>query len=80
MKQLHFQLLNPFIQITLQNVECVKQFRSMLMEKCQACSQQQKERLSQILTDADQQVGYLISERYINIPPQISVPMYESLL
>ncbi|CAG2210670.1 BCCIP [Mytilus edulis] len=62
-----------------QNVECVKQFRSMLMEKCQACSQQQKERLSQILTDADQQVGYLISERYINIPPQISVPMYESL-
>ncbi|XP_052098262.1 protein BCCIP homolog [Mytilus californianus] len=62
-----------------QNVECVKQFRSMLMEKCQACSQQQKERLSQILTDAEQQVGYLISERYINIPPQISVPMYESL-
>lgn len=63
-----------------QNVECVKQLKSMLMEKCQSCSQKNREKFANILSDKDTQVGFLISERYINIPPQISVPMFETLL
>ena len=61
-----------------QDMECVKQVRSLLVSQCQKCGGDG--RFSKVLNDGDHHVGLLVSERYINIPPQISVPMFESLL
>ena len=36
-------------------------------------------RLSRLLTTLDSDVGLIISERIINMPPQISVPLYQTL-
>ncbi|XP_061177684.1 protein BCCIP homolog [Saccostrea echinata] len=60
------------------DMECVKQVRSMLIDQCQKCGGDPK--FSKVLNDGDHHVGLLVSERYINIPPQISVPMFDSLL
>ncbi|XP_022289211.2 protein BCCIP homolog [Crassostrea virginica] len=60
------------------DMECVKQVRSLLVSQCQKCGGDG--RFSKVLNDGDHHVGLLVSERYINIPPQISVPMFESLL
>ncbi|XP_048771756.1 protein BCCIP homolog [Ostrea edulis] len=60
------------------DLECVKQVRSMLIDQCQKCGGDPK--FSKVLNDSDHHVGLLVSERYINIPPQLSVPMFDSLL
>ncbi|XP_064602635.1 protein BCCIP homolog [Liolophura sinensis] len=60
-------------------LECVKQLKSMLMGKCQEVSPKQTDRLKSILDDEDKQVGFVINERFINIPPQLSLPMFKSL-
>lgn len=60
------------------DMECVKQVRSMLIDQCQKCGGDP--RFSKVLNDGGHHVGLLVSERYINIPPQLAVPMFESLL
>ena len=57
----------------------MKQIKAFLLDKCEKCSKQSHEKLYSLLNDDSQQVGLLLSERFINIPPQISVPSYESL-
>ncbi|XP_060066691.1 BRCA2 and CDKN1A-interacting protein-like [Ylistrum balloti] len=62
------------------DLECVQQVRSLLLDNCKACAKEKMSRFSDMLHDSDQHVGLLLSERYLNIPPQISVPMYDSLI
>ncbi|XP_069140116.1 BRCA2 and CDKN1A-interacting protein-like [Argopecten irradians] len=62
------------------DLECVQQVRSLLLDHCKACAKEKLPRFSDMLHDSDQHVGLLLSERYLNIPPQISVPMYDSLI
>jgi len=58
---------------------CVQQLRDMLIEKYKQQNAADAARLSTLLQDESNQVGYLINERFINIPAQISLPSFESL-
>ncbi|KAK3095168.1 hypothetical protein FSP39_010976 [Pinctada imbricata] len=59
---------------------CVKQIGSFLVDQCQKCGADQAEKFKSVLANEKENCGLLINERFINIPPQISVPMFESLL
>ncbi|XP_052772536.1 protein BCCIP homolog isoform X2 [Mya arenaria] len=61
-------------------LECVKEFKSMVLEKCRQCAAKDADRLDKLLSDPDHQVGYLISERFLNLPPTLTVPLFESLM
>jgi protein BCP1 len=63
-----------------QNVECVQQLRSLLLDLCSEHATDHTDTLIRsLLSDDSQSVGLLINERIINIPAQISVPLLESL-
>uniref|UniRef100_A0A1L8DC46 Protein BCCIP homolog n=1 Tax=Nyssomyia neivai TaxID=330878 RepID=A0A1L8DC46_9DIPT len=58
-----------------QEKECIKQIRNHLVEKAQTAAG----RLKEIFDDTDHHVGFLVNERFINIPPMISIPLLDSL-
>ena len=57
----------------LQAVPCIQDFVKLLISKCS------NEKFLSILEDEHQSIGWLISERFINIPPHIAPPLYSSL-
>jgi len=65
-------LLNVDLTSNLQDVECVKDIVKYLTEKT-------NKKLDSVLQEPTNQVGLLFNERFINIPPQVSVPLLESL-
>jgi len=63
-----------------QNLECVQQLRSLLLDLCsEHATDQTNTLIRSLLSDDSQSIGLLINERIINIPAQISVPLLESL-
>lgn len=63
-----------------QNNGCIEDIRKHIQTKCdQFAGEQDKQTFSSALNDDTKQVGLLISERFINIPAQISVPLLENL-
>nr|AGM32913.1 protein BCCIP-like protein [Coptotermes formosanus] len=63
-----------------QNLECVQQLRSLLLDLCsEHATDQTNTLIRSLLSDDSQPIGLLINERIINIPAQISVPLLESL-
>jgi hypothetical protein len=62
------------------NLECVQQLRNLLLELCsEHATDHANSLIRSLLSDGSQSVGLLISERIVNIPTQISVPLLESL-
>jgi len=53
-------------------VDCVKQLVKYIIEKT-------NKKASSLFEDPTNEVGLLINERFINIPPQVSVPLLENL-
>lgn len=74
--------LNCFVMLLLlfQNLDCVKQMKAMLEEKCKQCAAAQLDKFKKLLGDSDHHVGYLVNERFLNLPPNLAVPMFESLM
>ena len=59
--------------------------KSFLLKECQKFDKQNNVNSNDCfkkLTDLfnDKKISYIINERFLNIPPAISIPMYESLL
>lgn len=62
------------------DTECVKQLKAMILERAEkTATDSVLKLLRDILTNDSRNTGFLLNERYINIPSQISVPMLESL-
>lgn len=60
--------------------ECVQQLKAMILERAEKTSTDATLKLLRdILTNDARTTGFLVNERYINIPSQISVPMLENL-
>lgn len=57
--------------------DCVKQLCSYFIEKCE--DKDVAGRLKTILEDTTKPTGFIINERFINIPAQIAIPMLENL-
>ncbi|XP_072312530.1 protein BCCIP homolog [Eucyclogobius newberryi] len=61
-------------------VQCVEELKELLLEQCQKSSGDAEcERLEKILSDPSRSVGLLLSERFINVPPQIALPLHKQL-
>ncbi|XP_028991047.2 protein BCCIP homolog [Betta splendens] len=61
-------------------VKCVEEVKEMIVEQCEKNSTPSvAEQLEHILGDASKPVGLLLSERFINVPPQIALPLHKQL-
>nr|XP_020460845.1 BRCA2 and CDKN1A-interacting protein [Monopterus albus] len=61
-------------------VQCVEQVKELIMDQCEKnSSHSMSEQLEQILNDTTKPVGLLLSERFINVPPQIALPLHKQL-
>ncbi|XP_066046829.1 BRCA2 and CDKN1A-interacting protein isoform X1 [Chamaea fasciata] len=64
----------------LQGTQCAEQIKELLLSRCeQSCEQRVLEQLGQLLNDSTKPVGLILSERFINVPPQIALPMHQQL-
>ncbi|XP_014665150.1 PREDICTED: isocitrate dehydrogenase [NAD] subunit alpha, mitochondrial-like [Priapulus caudatus] len=59
--------------------DCIIQLKTWLLEQCKQHESKKLPALTELLEDSNKQLGFIISERFVNIPPQIAVPTYESL-
>ncbi|NWI14929.1 BCCIP protein, partial [Crypturellus soui] len=59
---------------------CAEQIKELILSRCEMnCEQRVVEQLDKILNDNAKAVGLLLSERFINVPPQIALPMHQQL-
>ncbi|XP_068610593.1 protein BCCIP homolog [Brachionichthys hirsutus] len=62
-------------------VQCVEEVKGMILDHCEKNSAPSvTAQLQEILCDASKPVGLLLSERFVNVPPQIALPLYKHLL
>lgn len=62
-----------------QDNDVIKQLKKLLADKCQeSASKEDKTEFTEVIR-GQHSVGFLINERFINIPPQIAVPVYKTL-
>ncbi|XP_055373870.1 protein BCCIP homolog [Condylostylus longicornis] len=60
--------------------KCIEELHEFIVEKAEKnASEDTFEQFKTILNNVDQHVGFLINERFVNIPAQISVPLLENL-
>jgi protein BCP1 len=62
-----------------QNLSCVEKISDLLITKCKEHNKEGPSRMANLIRDPSKQIGLLISERFINIPPQVALPSYQSL-
>lgn len=59
---------------------CIDGLRKYLLTKCdQFATPDVRDLFKSVLNDESKRAGFLINERFVNIPPQISVPLLENL-
>ncbi|XP_031244483.1 BRCA2 and CDKN1A-interacting protein [Mastomys coucha] len=60
--------------------QCAEQIKELVLSFCEKnCEQSMVEQLDKLLNDTSKPVGFLLSERFINVPPQIALPMHQQL-
>ncbi|XP_065116776.1 protein BCCIP homolog [Paramisgurnus dabryanus] len=63
-----------------QGVECVEKLKDLILEQCATeSSPDVQERFEKLLNGSSQSVGLLLSERFVNVPPQIALPLHKQL-
>lgn len=65
--------------VYVQNLDSVKELKTFLLGKCSEYAAKQREKWQQLLSDESNHVGFLLNERFINIPAQIAEPTFRSL-
>lgn len=69
------------INLNKPDVGCINQLRTLVMQKAkESAPTDVYERLKNIFDTPSNVIGFLLNERYVNIPPQIVVPLLESLV
>ncbi|XP_020034949.1 BRCA2 and CDKN1A-interacting protein isoform X2 [Castor canadensis] len=60
--------------------QCAEQIKELVLSFCEKnCEKSMVEQLDKLLNDTTKPVGFLLSERFINVPPQIALPMHQQL-
>ncbi|XP_076461199.1 protein BCCIP homolog [Babylonia areolata] len=59
--------------------ECIKQLINTLTSHCQSVAPEVGGKVTELLHQTENHVGFFLNERFINIPPQIAVPSFQSL-
>uniref|UniRef100_A0A3Q4H479 Protein BCCIP homolog n=1 Tax=Neolamprologus brichardi TaxID=32507 RepID=A0A3Q4H479_NEOBR len=61
-------------------VQCVEEVKELIVDQCEKnASHIVTEQLEKIFNDNSKPVGLLLSERFINVPPQIALPLHKQL-
>lgn len=69
------------INLNKPDVDCINQLRNLVTQKAkESATIDVYERFKGICESASNVIGFLLNERYVNIPPQIAVPLLESLV
>ncbi|XP_037028472.1 protein BCCIP homolog [Bradysia coprophila] len=69
------------INLNKSEVGCINQLRNLIAQKAkESATIEVHERFKNIFENTSNVVGFLLNERYVNIPPQIAVPLMESLV
>ncbi|XP_063291187.1 BRCA2 and CDKN1A-interacting protein [Pelobates fuscus] len=59
---------------------CAEQIKELILSHCEKnCEQSTVEQFDKVLNDDSKPVGLLLSERFINVPAQIALPMHQQL-
>ncbi|KAJ1060976.1 hypothetical protein K5549_002263 [Capra hircus] len=59
---------------------CAEQSKELILSLCEKnCEKSTVEELDRLFNDTARPVGFLLSERFINVPPQITLPMHQQL-
>ena len=74
-----FGIISAINIVHKRDKNCVKQLYDFLMEKVKPSDAATIKVFKDKLNDATKEVGFLLNERFVNIPPEISVPMLENL-
>ncbi|XP_075889555.1 protein BCCIP homolog [Nelusetta ayraudi] len=62
------------------DVQCVEEVKELLLDRCEkSAAPSVTEQLEKILGDTSKPVGLLLSERFVNVPPQIALPLHKHL-
>ncbi|XP_071947737.1 BRCA2 and CDKN1A-interacting protein-like [Antedon mediterranea] len=68
------------INITKKESPSTNQLKNWIFDKCKKCgTQSDNDQLNSVLEGGKHSVGFLITERFINIPPQLALPLHKSL-
>ncbi|KAF6316906.1 BRCA2 and CDKN1A interacting protein [Rhinolophus ferrumequinum] len=60
--------------------QCAEQIKELILSFCEKnCEQHVVEQLDKLLSDTSRPVGFLLSERFINVPAQIALPLHQQL-
>lgn len=58
----------------------MEEVKELILNQCEKNStHSMTEQLEKILNDTSKPVGLLLSERFINVPPQIALPLHKHL-
>ena len=61
-------------------IPCAEQSKELILSLCEKnCEKSTVEELDRLFNDTARPVGFLLSERFINVPPQITLPMHQQL-
>ncbi|CAG5904722.1 unnamed protein product [Menidia menidia] len=61
-------------------VQCVEEVKELIVDQCEKNAPHAvAEQLELIFSDISKPVGLLLSERFINVPPQIALPLHKQL-
>uniref|UniRef100_A0A8C7RF00 Protein BCCIP homolog n=1 Tax=Oncorhynchus mykiss TaxID=8022 RepID=A0A8C7RF00_ONCMY len=61
-------------------VQCVEEVKDLILGQCEkSCPHSVTDDLEKVLNDTTKPVGLLLSERFINVPPQIALPLHKQL-
>ena len=63
----------------MQDNDAVRQLKKLLVDKCREFTSNENTTEFTEVMEGPHSVGFLINERFINIPPQIAVPVYKTL-
>uniref|UniRef100_A0A3Q3X7M5 Protein BCCIP homolog n=1 Tax=Mola mola TaxID=94237 RepID=A0A3Q3X7M5_MOLML len=75
-----FGLISMLNLTERKGVQCVEEVKELVLDQCEKNSAHSvAEQLEKILNDTSKPVGLLLSERFINVPPQIALPLHKHL-
>uniref|UniRef100_A0A8C0PM07 BRCA2 and CDKN1A interacting protein n=1 Tax=Canis lupus familiaris TaxID=9615 RepID=A0A8C0PM07_CANLF len=64
----------------IKGTRCAEQIKEVILSSCEKnCGKSLVEQLDTLLNDNSKPVGFLLSERFVNVPPQIALPMHQQL-
>ncbi|XP_004617857.2 BRCA2 and CDKN1A-interacting protein [Sorex araneus] len=75
-----FGFISLFNLTERKDTQCAEQIKELLLGACRQHGEEGTARqLERLLRDTARPVGLLLSERFLNVPPQVALPMHQQL-